>query len=54
METTKEKIDRALGLTSGQSIDDFLDDMALDASKASEAMDSISEEVHDSLAAVDD
>lgn len=54
METTKEKIDRALGLTSGQSIDDFLDNMALDASKASQAMDSISEEVHDSLAAVDD
>ena len=54
METTKEKIDRALGLTSGQSIDDFLDGMALDASKASQAMDSISEEVHDSLAAVVD
>jgi len=46
METTKEKIDKALGLASGQSIDDFLDDMQIDEEKANEAMSSISDEVH--------
>lgn len=53
METTKEKIDKALGLASGQSIDDFLDDMQIDEEKANEAMSSISDEVHQSLAEVD-
>ena len=53
MESTKEKIDRALGIADGQSIDDFLDGVSSDFEKTTSAFDALSREVDSSLAQVD-
>ena len=51
--TSKEKIDKLLGIESNQSIDDFLDDISLDVDKLSASFDNIQEEVHQNIQNVD-
>lgn len=54
IESTKDKIDKALGLTSGQSIDDLLGDIATDVQKAEDAFEAVTSEMQNCLAEVDD
>lgn len=53
MESTKDKIDKALGLSPGQSIDDLLGDMTSDLQKAEDTFGAITTEVQTCLADVD-
>lgn len=54
MESTKEKIDKALGLSPGQTIDDLLGDMTSDLQKAEEVLGSVSDEVQSCMDNVDE
>lgn len=53
MESTKDKIDKALGLSPGQSIDDLLGDMTSDLQKAEDTLGAITTEVQSCLSDVD-
>ena len=49
MESTKDKIDKVLGLSPGQTIDDLLGDMTSDLQKAEDTFNAMSTEVHSCL-----
>lgn len=51
--TSKEKIDKLLGIENNQSIDDFLDDISLDVDKLSASFDNIQEDVQQNIKNVD-
>ena len=54
IESTKDKIDKALGLTNGQSIDDLLGDITTDVQKAEDAFEAVTSEMQNCLEEVDD
>lgn len=54
IESTKDKIDKALGLTNGQSIDDLLGDITTDVQKAEDAFEAVTGEMQNCLEEVDD
>ena len=51
--TSKEKMDAVLGITGGQSVDDFLDDLKLDTDKIENTMSGIDEAVKSSIESID-
>ena len=51
--TSKEKIDKILGIKSDQSIDDFLDELTSDTDQLSATMNEISDEVKQNLQNID-
>lgn len=51
--SAKEKLDAALGIGEGQSIDDLLEELAAGADEISSSFEAIDEKVHESLAKVD-
>lgn len=51
--TSKEKIDKLLGIENNQSIDDFLDDISLNVDKLSASFDNIQEDVQQNIKNVD-
>lgn len=51
--SAKEKLDAALGIGEGQSIDDLLEEFAAGADEISSSFKAIDEKVHESLAKVD-
>lgn len=54
MESTKDKIDKALGLSPGQTIDDLLGDMTSDLQKAEDTFNTMSTEMQSCLDDVDE
>lgn len=53
MKSTKQKLDEVLGIKDDQSIDDFLDDISLNAEQLSSTFESVSEQVKSDLTNVD-
>ena len=53
MKTTQQKLNEKLGISDGQSIDDFLDDISLDTEKMSNAFQQLSGEMQHELSTVD-
>lgn len=53
MKTTQQKLNEKLGISDGQSIDDFLDDISLDTEKMSNAFQQLSGEMQQELSTVD-
>lgn len=51
--STKEKLDAALGIEEGQSIDELLEELASESSSISASFGAIDEKVHESLQKVD-
>ena len=51
--TSKEKIDKMLGIQSDQSIDDFLDNLTADVDKLSATVGSMSDEFKQNLLTID-
>lgn len=51
--SAKEKLDAALGIGEGQSIDDLLEELAAGADEISSSFEAIDEKIHESLAKVD-
>ena len=52
--TTKEKMDAILGITGGQSVDEFLDDLQLDTGKIQDAISNIDNAVKSTVQNIDD
>lgn len=51
--SVKEKLDAALGIGEGQSIDDLLEELTAGADEISSSFEAIDEKVHESIAKVD-
>ena len=52
--STKEKMDAILGITGGQSVDEFLDNLQLDTGKIQDAMSSIDSAVKSTVQSIDE
>lgn len=52
-ESTKDKLDKLLGIGDGQSVDDWLSDISDDASEVKQKMSEVSDNVKESIAKID-